>query len=103
MHRTPPYLTNIMPFQMSTSLGWCHPGFERQLPTFHTSVASPPCPFPHSSHLDFFLEPAFYKKKIGLMDLEIFNVNKGLSVTMHILIKKYKSLDSDPLPKHQLH
>jgi hypothetical protein len=61
-----------------------------------------PCPFPHSSHLDFFLGPTFYKKKLGLTDLEIFNVNKGLSVMMHILIKRYKSLDSDPLPKHKL-
>jgi hypothetical protein len=60
-----------------------------------------PCPFPHSSHLDFFLGSTFYKKKLGLMDLEIFNVKKGLSVMMHILIKRYKSLDSDPLPKHK--
>jgi hypothetical protein len=61
-----------------------------------------PCPFPHSSRLDFFLQSTFYKKTLGLIDLEIFNVNKGLSVMMHILIKRYKSLDSDPLPKHKL-
>jgi hypothetical protein len=42
MPRTPPSLASITPLWMSTSLGWCHPGFELQLPTFCTSVASPP-------------------------------------------------------------
>jgi len=44
MPRTPPSVASITRLWMSTSLGWCHPGFELQLPTFCTSVASPPMP-----------------------------------------------------------
>jgi len=44
MPRTPPSVASITPLWMSTSLGWYHPGFELQLPTFRTSVASPPMP-----------------------------------------------------------
>jgi hypothetical protein len=44
MPRTPPSLASTTPLRMRTSLEWCHPGFELQLPTFHTPVASPPMP-----------------------------------------------------------
>jgi hypothetical protein len=42
--RIPPSLASTKSLQMSTSLGWCHPGFELQFPTFCTLVASRPMP-----------------------------------------------------------